>query len=471
MKTSEQMTNDVLSRRDKAIKDRAAARRHMMRIGVPCAGCLALAAVITVNVAVRSNNGLAAEGNKEIAYITNSNGEKVGYYIDSDGEIHYIHQAIAFEKDEIYFNDNFMSKDIAIDLDKSRLDFKPMTEAELNAYYGTRLTLLSEKYPDWKFSNAPYGVYSNNGKDVWTENSVSYTSPDGKRSICIDINKGELPLYSGVGGDLKDSSFVVADGEGKAVLFRCGDDLFKAQFMRGGSGMLISASGIGEKEFLDIVREYLSYPDFKSSEPGNTNTAVIDVDAFNVDEPVVTDPNELREMTMNAVNRFFNVELDRLTIIHPEWTESHGKLGIYRHEENDGVTASVSNYYTINTINYVTEKGNKISVSVQHGKFAPVSDETFTEDKPVSLPATSVITEYDENGNIIGQTTPGFNPDFVIKPSPDKNASTINGYEALIYRDANGNFIADIAMRSRVRITAEGVTESEFLKILDEFTL
>lgn len=458
MKTSEQMTNDVLSRRNKAIKDRAAARRRMLSIGVPCAGCLALVAVIGATVAVRSNGGISHTSSPG-AYITNDSGKENTHY-----------ELVSYNENIIHFNDNFVSNQY--DIDKSIWDFKPMTEAELNAYYGTRLTLLSEKYSDWTFNNAPYGVYTENGNEVYTENSVSYISPDSKSSICVDMSKGELPLYRGVGDDLKES-FFAGDNDKKAVLFRCGDDMFKAQFMRGGSGFLISANGIGEEEFLNIVREYLSYPDFSSSKPGDTKTTVIDVDHFNTEVPIDVDPTELSEMTMNKVNKFFDVELDRLSIIHPEWTEIHGKLGIYRHEEIGETVASMSNYYTTNTVDYVTENGAKISVSVQQGKFAPVSDEKFTEDKPVNIPPTSTIIEYDDNGNVIGMATPGYNPDEhpENKPTPDEDASVINGYEAFIHRDASGNFIADIDMHSRVRITAEGVSESEFLKILDEFTL
>ena len=476
MKTSEQMTRDVLARRDKAIKDRAAARRRMMRIGVPCAACLALAVICTTDIVARSNNGLEGAGNKEIAYITNSNGEKVGYYIDSDGEIRYIHNAIGKPTtDDIRFNESGKnSTDSSHSIDLSDRTFKPMTLAELNAYYGTRLTLLSEKYPDWTFSGGNYGVYTDdNDNEVWKQNSVSFTSPDGNKWIYIDLNKDALPYNCITGGDFETSTIY----ENEVVLFKILPDkdinIFSAQFMMHGSGVRIYTHGIGADEFIDIVREYVSYPDFRSSAPGQTKTAIIDVDKFNIPAIPELDPNELREMTMNAVNRSFRVELDRLTVIHPEWTESHGKLGTYRHEENDGVTASMSIYYTTNTINYVTEKGAKISVSVQQGQFAPVSDETFTEDKPVSRPAASTIIEYDENGNVIGMTTPGYNPDNAPagKPAPDNGVSTVNGYEAIICRDANGNYLADVKMNSRVRITAEGVSESEFIELLNEFTL
>lgn len=459
MKTSEQMTRDVLARRDKKIMERKAARRRILQIGVPCAGCLAVAAVIGVNITAHSNNGL--------------HNTEEGYIINGNGEIHYIHNAIGKPTtDDIRFNEptgNSVGSDNSIDL--SSRTFKTMTAAELNAYYGIRLMLLSEKYPDWTLSGGNYGVYTDdNGNEVWKQNSVSYTSTDGEKWIYIDLNKGALPHNCVSGSDLETSTIY----ENEVVLFKFkgNTDIFQAQFMHNGSGVRIYTHGMEADDFLDIVREYLLYPDFDSSEPGKINTKIINVDKFNIPETPAPDPNELREMTMNGVNRYFNVELDRLTIIHPEWTESHGKLGTYRHEENDGVTASMSIYYTTNTINYVTEKGAKISVSVQQGQFTPVSGEKFTEDMPVSRPAESTVVEYDENGNVIGMTTPGYNPDTdPNKPSPSKNMSRINGYGAFIYRDANGKFLADIKMNSRVRITAEGVSESEFLELLNEFTL
>lgn len=446
MKTSEQMTREVLARRDKEMKERSAVRHRALNIGIPCAACLAVAAVCTTIIAASGGVGTSESGSPANSSI----------------------EIASSMGNEIYFNDINDGEFVAIDIDIGAFTFVPMTLAQLNAYYGVRLTAVGERYPDWEFSNADYGIYTDGGNEVIKENAVSYTSPDDTKSIDIIINKGTLPMECATNEEELVESRI---GAGCAYLFSSGD-MFRAEFMRNGSGVLLRTRGLSESEFMQVLYDYLYYPDFTNENSGITDTSIIDVDEFNITSVPDPDPNELDEMTVNRVNSFFSVELDRLGIIHPEWTESHDKLGIYRHEESGNGFMAIRNYYTTNTLNYITESGANISVSVQQLKFAPVSDETLTADKPVKIPEQSVITEYDENGNVIGQMSPGYDPTVnpPEKPTPDEGISTVNGYEALIYRDADGKFLADLNMGSRVRITADGLSENEFLEILDEFT-
>lgn len=214
----------------------------------------------------------------------------------------------------------------------------------------------------------------------------------------------------------------------------------------------------------------------------NPNAGINDIKVLNIDEikqsttVEVIGPDDFTPYKLEDLDRFYGLRFNRLGELYPNWTLSYDKLGIYRHETNDGVVASLEMYNTCNTLKYTTEKGAEIAVSAQYEKFVPVSDEMFTADKPVKISTPEPITEYDENGNVIGQTSPAYDPtkDPAAQPVPDEGISTLNGYEALIYRytveGLDGYFIADINMTSRVRIIAEGLSEEEFLEVIDNFT-
>lgn len=213
--------------------------------------------------------------------------------------------------------------------------------------------------------------------------------------------------------------------------------------------------------------------DFTNPKSGQNDIHVLTVDKFNPDTGVIGDPNDLDEYSTEMLYSCYGLEFDRLSKLHSDWYIQHGPLGIYKKYSSDKDSVSMSMYCTRNTLNYITENGAKISVSVQYGKFTPLSTEEFACDKPFKSSYTpKVEIVYDENGNEIGASISGYNPDDDPTPRPtnDEGLSTVNGYDAYIYTDSSGNFAADIIMKSRVRITAEGVSEPEFLEILDEYT-
>lgn len=219
----------------------------------------------------------------------------------------------------------------------------------------------------------------------------------------------------------------------------------------------------------------------------NPNAGINDIKVLDIDEDfvgydhsgVVTVENDFTEYSLEALDSFYGLRFNRLGDLYPNWKLSYDKLGVYRRETNDGFVAKLEMYDTCNTLKYTTESGAEIEVAAQYGKFIPVSDEMLTADKPVNIPKPEIINEYDENGNLIGQTTPAYDPTKNPNtPTPDEGVSIVNGYEALIYRydtsrynSDTSAFVADLDMASRVRISAVGrISEEEFLEILDNFT-
>lgn len=213
----------------------------------------------------------------------------------------------------------------------------------------------------------------------------------------------------------------------------------------------------------------------------NPNAGVNDIKVLKLDEFKATTIIDIRYQddfvpyTLENLDSFYGLRFNRLGELYPNWKLSYDELGIYRRETNDGFVAKLEMYNTCNTLKYTTENGAEIEVAAQYNQFIPVSDERLTADKPVDIPKPEIINEYDENGNLIGQTTPAYDPTKNPNtPAPDEGVSTVNGYEALIYQYTNddlGNyFLADLDMTSRVRIAAHGLSEEEFLEVLDNFT-
>lgn len=326
MKTSEQMTKDVLVRRNKELKDNAARRRRMLMIGAPCATALFIATAVGVDAAVRNR-----------------------YKPDLSNESDFFLQA-------------FVS------------------------------------------SGPGNGEYNS---------SLASGSPNEMTS---------------------------------------GPEIFPS-----GADSTVSSTWVEPVEH-----------DFTNPKSGQNDIHVIKVGAFNIEEPTINDPLDLRTYTMEGLYTYYGIEFDRLTKLHSSWGLQHEPLGIYARQSSDGFSLSLTMYCTRNTLSYTTEKGAQITVSAQIGKFQPLSFEQFAEDKPFTPTYPKPYSDPAGSYAVTGAYNPETDPN---RPANDEGVSLLNGYDAYIYRDSNGNFAADINMNARVRITAIGLSEEEFLQILDEYTI
>lgn len=229
-------------------------------------------------------------------------------------------------------------------------------------------------------------------------------------------------------------------------------------------------------ELVDIAMEDQNKLDFTNPKSGQSSKEinVIIVDKFNLEQNISLNENEFNEYPMEQLCGLYGLEFDRLTKLHSDWTESHEPLGVYRSYFSEGGAAGMS-MTVFNTLNYTTDTGAKISVSAKFGKFDPITDtlnKSFAEDKPYTPTVSKPINEYDENGNLIAQMSPGYDPTKdTNRPTNDEGVFMINGYDVYMYREGDTNkFAADINMGTRVRFVAEGLTTQEFYDIIDEYT-
>ncbi len=212
--------------------------------------------------------------------------------------------------------------------------------------------------------------------------------------------------------------------------------------------------------------------DYTNPNVGQNDIKVLDIDEFNIDEkPKDFSGDTFVEETLEELDRTYGLRFDILGQLHPDWELSYDKLGIYYHDSVNHEFATRGLICSRNTLNYTTSSGAKITVSAQYEVFQPISDERLTYMKPNDPSKYKEETVYDDEGNPIGILGRPIDPNDLGEPEPDEGVSTVNGYEALIYRDADGNFLADLDMMpAQVRITAEGLSEEEFLNVLDSFT-
>ncbi|MDE7362198.1 MAG: hypothetical protein K2N38_09725 [Oscillospiraceae bacterium] len=245
----------------------------------------------------------------------------------------------------------------------------------------------------------------------------------------------------------------------------------------------------------DIAVDYPAEPhepDYSNPNVGDTDirylfiTSDKDVPLDSIDG---LDENDFSPYSLEQLDSFYSLRFNRLGELYPSWEFSYDKLGVYRHEENDGFMASLKIVNSRNTIDYTTENGGKVSVSAQYGKFAmPDTPNKNTEHELCGYPLASdfgVSYVYDEEGNVIGASVSAYDPtsaDTQSHNAGDANPDTgdpdwskINGYDALIVAvlDDEKNvdhYTAYINMSSYVRITAYGIDEFMFEEILDSFT-
>lgn len=565
MKNYEEMAQSVLKRRDIEVKR----RKRAFLIGAPCAAAVIVAAAGVGTVVASQSRGKYI--NPVVAFTpgaaeVNSSAE-IGEAVSSADIAVAPAEPIDFTNPNVGQTNIHIvyAEDLHMDngADVEGYDFTEYTLEGLDRFYGLRFNRFAELYPEWDLSHGKIGTYSRTysetkaGVDVMVHengpdrNTLNYTTENGgKVSVTVQRDKFEpLSPEFAVSGDNTPGSIPAPevhteyDENGNVIgqtaagynpaasrgpdantqppervncypeefssiingydAIVCGQltkgeisgvDFFAADIDMA-SHVRIIAEGLSEEEFTDILDNFTNNvegPVKTASEPaadapaeptgyanpnvGQNDIKVLDLDEFNIKEKSIDLGNgTFYEYTFEELDKIYNLHFNILGELHPDWNLSHDKLGMYNIEYFDKKGYHIEihdpdNFSDCNTLNYVIGSGAAVTVSAQPNKFEPVSNEIFTDDKPTDPSKYTTETAYDDDGNPIGFLSKPIDPDD-WRPDTDEGVSTVNGYEALIYRNADGNFLADLNMvYSRVRITADGMSEEEFLMILDEFT-
>ncbi|MBD5384338.1 MAG: hypothetical protein HDR72_05005 [Ruminococcaceae bacterium] len=553
MKNYEEMAQSVLKRRDTEIKR----RRRAFLIGAPCAAA-ALVGVVGIGAAVTSQSRgkylhkavalpIASEDYNDSSLLMAANGAADTVAEDNAAEIA---DAIgidgigidiaAVEPEQIdYTNPNVGQTNISVmyaedlHLDSGAnldgCDFTEYTLDGLDRFYGLRFSRLSTLYPDWTVSYDKLGTYAKNytkndvsvheivsnrntlnytteyggkvtviaqhGKfeplsDIFAKPKVETSVPEPEVNIEYDENGNIIgmstPGYSpeansSAPSDDKSEYTSTINGYPAIVCAQLsefkGTDFFVADILMSANVRII-AEDISYTKFEEILDNFTNNVEgpvrttdnITNQDIGNNDINVLDIDEFNIpDDTIDLSDCTFDELTIEELDNHYHQHFNILKELHPDWKLSYDKLGIY-YQKFNSERPVFSLAWDRNTLNYSTSSGAKITVSTGGYLFRPVSDETLTRMKPYD--PSKFITEpaIADDGTQIGYLSRPIDPNDYL-PEPDEGVSTVNGCEALIYRNADGNFLADIDMEFEIaRITAEGLSEEEFLSILDEYT-
>lgn len=200
MKTSEQMTMDVLKRRDEELKALPKKRRiKMTAVGVPCAAAVAVIA-FGVHSAVNNTDhftgnlmgsifgpGAAEIGKPGYAtsypqdYVTSYNNTELGNEDNIQYVLEYIYKITAMKD---------VSDIIALEKPLNKRDpddFIPQTIKQLNSHYGIEFDRFTRLHPNWTETHEPFGLYIHDDNDGFTasrafmsdRNTLNYVTEDG----------------------------------------------------------------------------------------------------------------------------------------------------------------------------------------------------------------------------------------------------------------------------------------------------
>lgn len=298
MKTSEQMTMDVLKRRDEALKAKRSPIRCITAIAVPCAAALAITATVAGAYSIRGrflnnttaqpeNAGTSDMGKPDIASISNI--EDITLKNPNAGKYNYYFVFANHLIDGIKFIEGYPNYE---SLSKPEYTFTPYTPQELNSYYGIEFDRLSRLHSDWSENiEHPLGIYYRDYSDdtissreiICTTNTLNYTTPSGASVTVTARNSGFVSTLDGVheAYDIGSGPYIIYDEAGnklrefeygfwpdtdaydektdryKVEIYTDADDHSKhLAYINMGKWVKLYAEGLSDEEFFDLIKEY-----------------------------------------------------------------------------------------------------------------------------------------------------------------------------------------------------------------------
>ncbi len=237
MKSYEEVTRDLLKRRNEYEEAQARRQRTVLRAAVP---------VCSVALVAAMGVGVWKSGVLEKPPVT-SNSSNVGGQLVSPDDPH--------ANDKIVINKLETVGMGSLDIGLVPEDFIEMTYDEMLEYYGAEIipdipeNLTLEEYEDRR-----YGIYKRDGGtgEVYYDNTrFDYFDQDGIRNVSIEAAKGRLPFSCVVfADDCKEKSYI----RGVEILMvKIGKEGYSAELMVRGVGFRIKSGGLSEEEFVDVV--------------------------------------------------------------------------------------------------------------------------------------------------------------------------------------------------------------------------
>lgn len=249
MKNYEEVTNDLLVRRDRYEAQRRRNRKMMVSVAVSLC-CFSL--IIGAGFLMR-RDGMASFITPTAAIEDADYPGVTDYFDDKQGEVSTAPAAI--NKIIIHAIDGASAEKMTIAL--MRDDFVEMSREEMIAYYG--VDYYPEVPADISFlGNHISGIfkrYGGTGEIYWDEDRLSYANADFTRRVGVSVNKGNRVFQQFLYFQGTEEKSIIHDME--ILIGLTEEGYYYAEFMLGDVGFLVSAYGVTEAEFVAIIASVL----------------------------------------------------------------------------------------------------------------------------------------------------------------------------------------------------------------------
>lgn len=249
MKNYEQITNDLLRRRDKYVAEqRKKKKRLVVTAASMCCVCIAVLMGVglhhggqTISAPEQTVNDALYPGIKD-------------NFDESKGESP--DDVSANNKIVINKIDSTSAARLKLDIDIKEDDFVEMSLDEMKEYYGADFVpVVPDDIKPWKDTeDERYGVYKRDGGtgEVYYETTIlNYSSEDYKRDVHLEISKGKIPFSCCLHFDGTEEKSVINNHEVFIGLSEGG--YYYTEFMYQGVGFIIHADGVSQEEFVNII--------------------------------------------------------------------------------------------------------------------------------------------------------------------------------------------------------------------------
>lgn len=245
MKNYDELTNDLLERRDHYVADQKKKRKNLMSVATSLC-CLCLVALLGFGMwqGGMFNTTPPDQTLEDTLYpgikdnFDESKGESADNPAANDRIIINTINGISADK---------MNINLAVD------DFVKMTREEMVEYYGV------DYIPDVPADIKPWedersGIYKRDGgtgEVYWDADILNYSNEDFTRSVHVEVDKGSYVLKDCYYFKGNEEKSIINNHEVYIGLTENG--YYYSEFMYNGVGFLIDANGVTEEEFIAII--------------------------------------------------------------------------------------------------------------------------------------------------------------------------------------------------------------------------
>lgn len=255
MKKYDELTNDLLERRDQYFKEQKANKSRNMRIATSLCGFCFVALLCVGILQIGDFTSPPDQNINDAMYpgikdaFDDKNGESVNNpSLNNKVVINILDQSFVSTDEPFYFPGN--THGIALMLD----DFIEMTKEEMLSYYGFNYipTVPEDLTQHWEYRE--HGIFKRNGgtgEVYWDADIVNYTNEDESKVVHLQVDKGHQVFVDSF--CFKGTEEMSLINNHDVVIGFAKDGSYYAEFMYQNVGFLLLSYGLTEQEFVAIV--------------------------------------------------------------------------------------------------------------------------------------------------------------------------------------------------------------------------